>query len=103
MKWLRMPFGLSSSPEEFQRRLSDALDGLNGVTVVADDILVYGKGATHEEATQDHNQKLERLLTRARRVNLKLNREKCKFLMDSLPYIGHILTKEGVRPDPNKV
>ena len=39
----------------------------------------------------------------ARRVNLKLNREKCKFLMDSLPYIGHILTKEGVRPDPNKV
>ena len=36
-------------------------------------------------------------------MNLKLNREKCKFLMDSLPYIGHILTKEGVRPDPNKV
>ena len=40
MKWLRMPLGLSSSPEELQRRLSDALDGLNGVTVVADDILV---------------------------------------------------------------
>ena len=39
-KWLRMPFGLSSSPKEFQRRLSDALDGLSGVTVVADDILI---------------------------------------------------------------
>ena len=102
-KWLRMPFGLSSSPEEFQRRLSDALAGLSGVTVVADDILIYGKGKTHEEAVKDHNVKLEKLLTRARRVNLKLNKEKCKFLLDALPYIGHVVTKEGVKADPNKL
>ena len=102
-KWLRMPFGLSSSPEEFQRRLSDALSGLEGVTVVADDILIYGKGNSHAEAVQDHNQKLEKLLTRARRVNLKLNKEKCKFLLDELPYIGHVITKEGVKPDPGKI
>jgi len=54
-KWLRMPFGLSSSPEEFKRRLSDALAGLDGTMIVADDILVYGKGATMEEARLDHN------------------------------------------------
>jgi len=54
-----MPFGLSSSPEEFQRRLSDALSGLDRVTVVVDDILIYGKGATQAEAVQDHNQKLK--------------------------------------------
>lgn len=102
-KWLRMPFGLSSSPEEFQRRLSDALSGLDGVEVVADDILIYGKGQTDEEATQDHNQKLEKLLTRARRVNLKLNKDKCKFLLDTLPYIGHLVTKDGVKPDPSKI
>ena len=102
-KWLRMPFGLSSSPEEFQRRLSDALSGLQGVTVVADDILIYGKGSNHAEAVKDHNQKLEKLLTRARRVNLKLNKDKCKFLLDELPYIGHLITKAGVKPDPGKI
>ena len=102
-KWLRMPFGLSSSPEEFQRRLSDALSGLKGVRVVADDILIYGKGATYEEAMLDHNANLEKFLARSRRVNLKLNREKCKFMLDSLPYIGHIITPEGVRPDPAKI
>jgi hypothetical protein len=102
-KWLRMPFGLSSSPEEFQRRLSDALNGLQGITVVADDILIYGKGTTYKEAVQDHNQKLEQLLTRARRVNLKLNRDKCKFLLDTLPYIGHVITKDGVKADQNKI
>ena len=102
-KWLRMPFGLSSSPEEFQRRLSDALSGLKGVTVVADDILIYGKGSSYEEAVKDHNEKLERLLTRARRVNLKLNKEKCKFLLEELSYIGHVITKDGVKPDKAKI
>jgi len=44
-KWLQMPFGLSSSLEEIERRLSDAFAGLSGMMIVADDILVYGKGA----------------------------------------------------------
>ena len=43
-RWVRMPFGISSAPEEFQRRLQDALHGLEGVAVVADDALVYGTG-----------------------------------------------------------
>jgi len=102
-KWLRRPFGLSSSPEEFQRRLSDALSGLGGLTVVADDILIYGKGATQAEAVQEHNQKLEKLLARAGRVNLKLNKEKCTFLLIEPPYICHLITKDGVKGDPNKI
>ena len=102
-KWLRMPFGLSSSPEEFQRRLSETLEGLEGVTVVADDILIYGKGSTREVAVQDHNKKLEKLLARAKEKGLRLNRDKCKFLLDELPYIGHVISEKGVSPDPSKV
>lgn len=102
-KWLRMPFGLSSSPEEFQRRLSEALEGLEGVTVVADDILIYGKGQDKNEAIQDHNTKLERLLQRAQKVQLKLNKEKCRFLLEELPYIGHVISSQGVKPDPKKI
>ena len=45
-----MPFGISTAPEEFQRRLSTALEGLKVVSVVADDILIYGKDrAEHDE------------------------------------------------------
>ena len=39
-RWLRLPFGLKPSPEEFVRRLSQALEGLDGVKPVADDILI---------------------------------------------------------------
>ena len=47
-KWMVMPFGISSAPEEFQRRMHEALEGLPGVCVNADDILIYGKGDTIE-------------------------------------------------------
>ena len=39
-----MPFGISPAPEEFQRRLNEAIEGLNGVRTVADDIIVFGVG-----------------------------------------------------------
>ncbi|XP_064613329.1 uncharacterized protein K02A2.6-like [Liolophura sinensis] len=45
-RWLRMPFGISTAPEEFQRRLNEALEGLDGVKVVHDDVLVFGVGDT---------------------------------------------------------
>ena len=96
-KWKRMPFGISTAPEEFQRRLSSALKGLKGVSVVADDILIYGK----DQAEHDDN--LRNILKRARECGLKLNKKKCRFHMTEVPYIGHILTSEGVKPDPKKV
>ena len=65
-RWLRMTFGLTSSPEEFQRRLQLALDGLDGIFIVADDILIIGRGETDEEARRDHDENLDRLLRLAR-------------------------------------
>ncbi len=41
MKWNRMPFGISVAPEEFQRRIDENLEGLEGVKVTANDILVW--------------------------------------------------------------
>ena len=96
-RWLRMPFGLSSSPEEFQRRLSDALTGLEGVMIVADDILIHGKGETQEEAIKNHNENLSKLLERASKVNLRLNKDKCQFLLKELTYIGHRISEKGIK------
>ncbi|UYV78262.1 K02A2.6-like, partial [Cordylochernes scorpioides] len=102
-KWLRMPFGISAAPEEFQRRLHEVIEGLEGVEVIADDILVFGKGNTTEDAIRDHNIKLEQLLKRARERNLKFNKDKIRLCSNHVNYMGHILSDEGLRPDPGKV
>lgn len=101
-KWLRMPFGISSAPEEYQRRLHTLLEGLPGLAVIADDILVYGCGETDEEGRKDHDKNLVCLLERARLVGLKLNREKLRLRLTEVPYIGHVLTNKGLKADPNK-
>ena len=44
-RWTRMPFGICTTPEEFQRRQHEIIEGLLGVDVVTDDFLVYGNGA----------------------------------------------------------
>ena len=73
-RWLRLLFGVSSAPEEFQQCLQQALHGLTGVAVVADDILVYGIGKTMEEVRLNHDANLMQLLDRARDQYLKLNK-----------------------------
>ena len=98
-----MPFGISSAPEEFQRRLQVALHGIEGVAVVADDVLVFGGGETDEEARQRHDEALVQLLMRARKCNIKFNKEKMRLHMSELQYIGHRISSKGVSPDPAKV
>lgn len=56
-----------------------------------------------EEAMQDHDENLRKLLDRARKVNLKLNKNKLNLRCKEVPYIGHLLTKDGLKPDPEKV
>lgn len=95
-----MFFGIATAPEEYQHREHEALEGLPGIYVTADDILITGQGETREEALQDHDHNLIALLKRAREVNLKLNPKKLKFRLPEVPYIGHLLTSSGVKPDP---
>ena len=84
-RWLRMPFGISSAPEEFQRRLQAALHGIEGVAVVADEFLVFGGGGeTDEKARQRHDEALVQLLMRARKCNIKFNKEKMRLHMSEL-------------------
>ena len=102
-RWLRMPFGISSAPEEFQRRQHEAIEGLQGTESLIDDILVYGKGQTIDEAIADHDRNLKALLDRARQMGLKLNKDKLKLRQSEVKYMGQIVTPNGIRPDPEKV
>ena len=102
-KWNRMAFGISPAGEIFQRRLDQATEGLEGVRTVADDLLVIGNGITMEEAIADNDRKLTALLTRCRERNIKLNKEKIELKKTEMPYIGHLLTSNGVKADPTKI
>lgn len=102
-RWLRMPMGISPAPEIFQRKLMQALEGLPGVYVIADDVLITGEGNTQEKANENHNENLRCFLQRCREKDIKLNVDKFKLRKQSVPYIGHLLTAEGLRIDPEKV
>ena len=53
-----MPFGISPAPEYFQRKLDQNLEGLNGIYKIADDIVITGRGASIDEAVNDHDANL---------------------------------------------
>ena len=88
------PFWNSPPPnsEIFQLRLHEAVKGLDGVYVIADDILVAGTRETMQSAIADHDVKIKKLLTRCRERSIKLNKQKVAFKQTEVPYIGNLLT-----------
>ena len=56
-----------------------------------------------KKTIKDHDGTILKLLDRCRETNLKLNREKLQLKRSETPFIGHVLTPEGVKPDPSKV
>jgi len=98
-QYLRMPFEISSAPEEFQRRMHTVLQGLHGVEVIADNILVFGCGDTEEECQCDHDANLRHLLQQAQEQNLKLNKKENSNCLPEVSYMGHCLTKDGLSPE----
>ena len=96
-RWLRLPFGLCVSSEIFQRHLMQVLEGLNGVTCIADDIAVVGKD------DDDHDENLEALLKRCNDCGIKLNKNKFDLRCKEMVFHGHVFTPEGIKPDPSKI
>lgn len=65
--------------------------------VYLDDLIVFGRNL------KEHNTNLHDVLSRLKKVNLKLNPVKCQFVKKSLVYLGHTISEEGVKPDPSKI
>lgn len=53
-RWLRLPFGVKTAADEYQRRIHESLQNLNGIEDIVDDLLCLGEGDTYESAVQDH-------------------------------------------------
>ena len=97
-----MPFGLRNAPAVFQRLMQRILTGLNPsdgpdfVSVYLDDILVFSP------SLDDHLKHLGQVLERLSQAGLKLKPSKCHFLTQQVEYLGHIITPQGIKPNPER-
>ena len=93
----RLPFGIASAPEYFQKRISELLRDVSGVVCMMDDILVYGQNQ------DEHDCRLTAVLEHLRQAKVTLNKEKCSFSTNSDRFLGQLVDSSGIRPDPQKV
>ena len=98
-----MPYRIRPVPENFQQKFDQNLQGLPGINRIADDLLITSQGDTKEEADKDHDANLVRLLQRCRERNIRLSKAKFDFKCPQVTFIGHLLSSEGVKPDPKKI
>ena len=95
-----MPFGLRNAPAIFQRLMQKVLAGLNPdghspfVSVYLDDIIVFS------ETFEDHLVHLQAVITRLSDAGLKLKPSKCHFIQQRVEYLGHVITPQGISPNP---
>lgn len=92
-KFLRLPYGITSASEVFHKRMFEMFDDMEGVCHFIDDILIFAK------TRQEHDRRLRAVLDRCRLINLKLNKNKCKFGLTEIKYLGHKFTQNGIYPD----
>ena len=94
-----MPFGIANAPATFQRLMSKIFrdDILRILLVYLDDIILYS------ETVDEHIRDLDTVLTKLQEHGLKLKASKCVLFKPEVRYLGHILSAEGLRADPEKI
>ena len=93
----RMPFGLKSASEVFQKQNEAVFEGIKGIYIVADDIIIAAS------TIEEHDHILQQVLDRATEHNVKLNFDKFQLRVNTVNYLGSVITHEGMKPDPTKV
>jgi transposase InsO family protein len=96
-RFLRLPFGINGASEYFQKKLHEALRGLPGIQCIADDVIIHGK------TSQEHNERMKAFLHRCQELGIKLNREKLELEAESISFMGHRISAEGLSVDPTKI
>ena len=101
-QWKRMPFGLCDATATFQRLMAHALIGVakkygNLVMCYVDDVVI----AT--PTLEDHIERLDEVFACMKRLGLKCKPSKCEILKDSTKYLGRMVDRHGIRPDPDAV
>ena len=100
MQYRRMPMGLKTASAVFCRHVDTMLGPMKWTRVLAyiDDLLVFGKTTADEHLTT-----LDELFTKLAHYGMTLGAKKCIFFAESLQFLGHVVDRDGVRPDQGKV
>ena len=93
----RLPFGVSSGPELFQRKMEQILAGCAGVVIYLDDILIFAS------SQEEHDRRQQAVLATLRDHCVTLNEKKCVFGVTELEFLGHHVTGDGISPGASKV
>lgn len=96
-QFTRVPYGISSAPTLFQKTMDTILQGKKKVICYIDVILITG------ENDQEHLQTLADVLETLKEHGIKIKREKCEFLKDSVQFLGHKIDSSGIHADPGKM
>lgn len=95
--FLRMPYGISSTPEVFHRCFSQIFNDIKGVEIFIDDLMIHAKD------DKEHDEILNKVFERARRHEIRFNRNKSKIGLEEIKYIGHIFSRNGIKVDNEKI
>ena len=93
----RVPFGLGQAPAYFQRLINEVLPDCNFAMGYLDDIINFSKNE------KEHLQHLEEIFEHLRKAGLKLKLQKCSFFKKHIQYLGHLISDEGIQPQPEKL
>ena len=96
-RYKRLMFGITSAPEKYQQVIQQVLQDCSGTANNSDDIIIYGPN------TAEHEERLEKVLTRLKDRGLTLNKEKCVFHMPKLTFMGLVLSRQGTGTAEEKV
>ena len=92
-----MPFGLTNAPSVFMACMNDMLSHLPFCVVYLDDILIFSK------SPQEHVQHVAAVLEVLEQHQFLIKLKKCDFFKQELLYLGHVISADGIKPDPKKV
>lgn len=98
-RWIRMPMGLATAPLTWQRTINTilAIEEIENILAFMDDLLAKAK------TRQEHDNILFKLMGILKKYNLQLNISKCLFYAKQFEFLGHIISQEGMRANPNKI
>lgn len=97
MQFTRLPFGVNTAPEIFQRVMDSLLQEYDGKIIYIDDILVYAKN------TQELKERVCKIKSILEANNLTLNKEKCEYEKTKIEFVGHQISEAGVTASNDKI